>query len=212
MDLQPVSPGLPDVTTALSLAENEISEMSAEIRPIAKEYKDLKKRLADFAIFADRVHSSGKTKKRVAVVYDSSPEEEIFLQHRTHYDETMRAIRGLNATIEKIVPDKDDLRLYLKMTHAVRLIEKDGAEHLQHMRKILESMRERQSDVERKMITIIQERARLAQAAMQHQDKMQLARGANMPTTDELLAQLAEKYQVPIAEVQALLAAKNADA
>jgi tyrosine-protein phosphatase YwqE len=89
---------------------------------------------------------------------------------------------------------------------------REASAHLGHMRKLIETMRERQSDIEAKMIAITQERARLAQAAMQHADKMQVARGSQMATTDELLQNLADKYQVPISEVQSLLTARSIDA
>lgn len=197
-----------------SMAQNQIAEMTAEIAPLAEEYRDLKRRISEMAIFRDRTEiaadASTKTRKRSDVQLYSSPEEEIFYEHRRHYETVETKKRELTEQMEKVTPSAEDVREYRDILRILNAMERDGKEHLEHMRAILADVRDRMKDVENKMIAITHERARLVSQMLQHKDKMEIARdGGREPTTTELVERLAAKHGVPVSEVQDLLNAKN---
>lgn len=208
MNLQPASA----VPPIFSLAEAEIEEMAGEIKPLAKELKGLKKRIARMAIFCDRGEEGGKMRRRSDVEIESSPEEEILYQHRRMYETTNNAATKLLERMESVTPSPDDVRQYANMIRTLHQMEAESKEHLQDMRKILLDLRAREKDVETKIINITQERSRLMSQLLQHKDKMDLAREGADQSTPELIEMMAKKHNVTVDEIRALMHAKPVDA
>lgn len=197
------------LTTAALLAENEIAEMNKEIKPLARDYKQLKERIESMAVFTDRSSAKGALKERAKVEYLSTPEEELFFEHRRYYEELTATVQTLGTCLKNIKPSSDTIKDYGRLLNNIRVIEGKASKHLDEMRAILADLRKQLTDKEHKMIAILQERARLVQSAIQHKDKMELARDTAVPTGD-LLQRLAMKYGTSVDDVKRMIAAKPA--
>jgi hypothetical protein len=165
------------------------------------------------AIFADRAGKGDKLKPKSQVELESSPEEEMLYEHRKLYEQTQKAMNALLEKLEPITPEAEDVRLY---HHSIRMLQSmlsESKDHLTAMRQLQLDVRSRESDIEGRVIDIVQERARVVARLFEHRDKMDLARkGGDTLPDNELKVRLAAKYGVPLDQVERMIAAKQADA
>lgn len=195
---------------ALALTEDAIKEMNQELRPLARECKRMKGRLEGMAVFAARLGpQGGNVKERAEIELESTPEEELFFQHRKYYENTTKLFETLRERVEEMTIDSEEAaESCRKLTNMAQQLEQKANLHLKSMNEILVGLRKMIADKEAKMITITQERAKLMQAALQHADKMAVAR--EQRPTDDLVQNLAKKYGMTIEQVNDMVAAKPA--
>jgi hypothetical protein len=193
--------------------DEALAVMDLQIKSISKEYSGLRGRLQTMSIFADRTGGPRNAKRlKSDVEFDSSPEEQIFFEHRNEYGEIRAAVAKIKRQIDEGMGKEPDAKALNNALRTVRSLEKMASWHLDSMRSILIELRIRLADIEKKMIVVVQERDRMKQQASQHEDKMNLARkGTDVPNMNELKERLALKYGCSVEQVDAILRAKQVD-
>jgi hypothetical protein len=191
-------------------ADDAIAEMTDEIKTLAKDHRKMKERLEQMAIFCKRTSAKGGTKERAEVDYLSTPEEELFFEHRRLYEQQNELIQQMKEKIREIPGNRVGAAGEIwKILQKIQQFQNSSFHHLSEMKEILQQLREQLSAKEQRMITITQERARLMQSDAQHRDKMELARdGDKRPTITDLKQRLALKHNVPVEQIDQILQAK----
>ncbi len=209
-----VASGAPGANT-LALAEDAIQDMNKSLKPLAREYRQMKERVDSLVIFHDRLPgptaTSGENapKKCVGADANASPEEELLFEHRALYEYVTHKKAELDGLISRADADPREIETLRKAANLLVQVEREAAGHLREIRELLEGMRGRLDAIEGRMITITHERSKMMQQALQHSDKMSLARDTARPT-GTLVEGLAKKYGMSVEQVNEMIAAKPA--
>ncbi len=145
------------------------------------------------------------------VQYNDRPEIELYLWHR---DESMflaTAILRYREKLDKVVAtDEHALEAMAKALQSLDRLEEKRLKHVAAMEKILEVLGKEQANRETVMANLAKEAAKLAQAAAQHKDRMDLAReGSTVEDADTIRMRLATKYNITPEQVDQMLSAKD---
>jgi hypothetical protein len=99
-----------------------------------------------------------------------------------------------------------------KVMESLKRFEDQILKHVEMMEKILATSSKEISSQENLLAKLASDGAKIAQAAMEHRDKMELAsKAAQIPTTAQLKERLAAKYGCTVEQVDAILAAKQVE-
>ncbi len=206
-----VAPG----TNTLALAEDAIQDMNKSLKPLAREYRQMKERVDSLVIFHDRLPGPTATsgalapKKCLGADANSTPEEELLFEHRALYEYVTTKKAELDGLVSRAHADESDIDTLRKAANLLVQVEREAAGHLREIREILSGMRDRLESIEARMVTITHERAKMMQQALQHSDKMSLARDTAKPT-GTMVENLARKYGMTIEQVNEMIASKPA--
>jgi hypothetical protein len=174
-------------------------------------------RIRNLVLFEER--RAEKNTRPISKVnnYDR-PEVELILYHRDRCRALDGAISQAELGIACAKKQIDESNIDYVQCLAASLselssLEAKKAKHLAAIENLLAQMTKEMSLQETIMARLAADAASLAQKASEHRDKMDLARKSGaIPTTAELKQRLALKYNVPIEQVEAVLAAKMVDA
>lgn len=202
--------------TAAELGEKTRS-MANKLVAMVNGYASDRNRIRGLVLFEERV--AEKCTRAISTVnYHDRPEVELILHHRDQYLKLTRMIDDAGMAIEcarKMLKDGNDsyIEALSNAIASLARVETQRANHLKSMEIILANMTKEMGDQETIMARLAADAAHMAQKASEHRDKMDLARkSAEIPTTAELQQRLALKYNVPIEQVESILAAKAVDA
>ncbi len=199
-------------SSPLELANAEMAAMLVQLKPLAKDHAMLRRRINELAVFADRFYPNRKEcKAKADTKYNSTPEEEIFFEHRKQYEFLMTIIAECRSHIADCVKptSKETIVALAECTGNLRALEDKAAKRLEAMNDILASLRKYLADKEQKMIGLLHDRAQLVQAAMFHKDKMEIARNA-IENSGDIKQRLATKYGMTLEQIDQMEAAQPA--
>lgn len=198
----------------LALAKPELKAMLEQLVPLARDHKALRGRLNRMAVFAERTLPDKSVRPVTNVNWNATPEEELFYEHRKHYDLLSRSAVVIHEAIEGLTKPStlkssaEYMEQYLQLTKDVKDIETKALKRIDAMNEILVGLREQLADKERKMMTILHDRSMLVQQAMMHRDKMEVARDNN--STGDIKTRLAAKYGLSLQDLEKMIEAKPA--
>lgn len=175
------------------------------------DYTRDRKRTRELVLFAARpMHHPGQEKPITFLKYDDRPEIELIVHHA-------REVSRLELTVERLSEEMNKLNdatpaQIQSIAENMVSLQQNKFKHTEAIEKILANLSKEQMGREQMMVKITTDAAKLVQAAYQHKDKMDLAeRNSDIQTSDDLKAVLAQKYNVPVDQVDAILKAKSAE-
>ncbi len=201
-------------SSPLQLANAEMAAMFKQLKLLTNDHAMMRRRLHTLAIFADRKFPSGQVyKDKAQTAYNASPEEELFFEHRLHYEQLNASLTAAHTAMASLTDAGKSSSEYAKEVlaclRAIQDLEGRAEKRLEAMSDILEGLRKQLADKEAKMITLTHDRSQLVQAAMFHKDKMEIARDTIVASGD-IKQRLATKYNLSVEEVEAMVNARPA--
>jgi len=146
------------------------------------------------------------------VVSTDRSEVEMLLWHRDKAIDLEEKIAKNREALEKIHFTPETLADRAACLGHLDRLEEKSLKHVNAMEKLLENLSKEQMGRENLMAKLASDAAKLVQASVQHQDKMELAReGSTEKSQDELIAKMAAKYNITPDEVLKMVSAKGID-
>lgn len=154
-----------------------------------------------------------KTDEKSSVRHGDRLEIEHYLKRRDVVDELDITIASLDKKIRDIEFNPETADAIHRLVTKRDNLEEKRLKHLAAMEHMLDNLSKEQDRGALLMAKIASDGAKLAQAATQHVDKMEIARETlKEPSETELLARIAAKHGVTVEQAQAILGAKTIDA
>lgn len=173
------------------------------------DYAKDRRRVRQLVTFEKRTNEKGGEREISRVGYWDRPEIELYIKHRNDVLILDFSINKIQETLNANTFSPEDITAI-----SANLVELNRKKqwNIEAMEKILATLAKEQVSREAIIAKIASDAAKLVQSAVQHRDKMELAsKVARIPTQNDLKAQLAEKYNVPIEQVDKIMGAKSAD-
>jgi hypothetical protein len=169
--------------------------------------------------FAERkyktVGSNGLEARPISKVRPNDrPEIEHYLMRRDIAMQLAEDMEMIRAKLDEASRDEPDFMKNLAwLTARLANLEEDRLKHITAMENILNNLSKEQMSRLHLVSKLAADGAKLTQAATQHEDRMEIARKvAATPSSDDLRARLAAKYNTTIEKVDQIMNAKEADA
>lgn len=167
-----------------------------ELLTIAKRYRKRRQRLDTLFLFDGRSRAkAGKTyaTPRATVEYEDAPEMELILKHRDSYDRLAATIDQATESINRVASkiDPDDPYTLKQMLQSVATLERQGLQHLDSIREILQQFGRELIAQESTLAKVVAEGAKLSQLAIINREKLTAEAdrngiGVNNKSTTEL--------------------------
>ncbi len=213
-DLLPAIPD--DAGPEHSLIKNSRETLNTLHTTLRSFTKD-RSRVRNLVSFKDRAYKvknadmeEDKVDRMSQVRHGDRPEIEMYLKHRDEAMALDEDIAVIRKKLDEIEFNENTAETLHKIVAKRDRLEEKRLRHMNAMTQMLEALSKEQDRGMVIMTKLTVDAAKIAQAATQHVDKMEIAREATSPTTDDLLAKMAAKYNIPVSEVAAMLAAKDA--
>jgi hypothetical protein len=146
------------------------------------------------------------------VIYSDRSEVEMLLWHRDKAITLEEKVTKNRKVLEDIPFTEESMADRAAALGHLDHLEEKSLKHVAAMEKILENLSKEQMGRENLMAKLASDAAKLVQASVQHEDKMELAReGGTEKSQDELIAKMAAKYNITPEEVLKMLSAKGID-
>ncbi len=184
-----------------ALAEQAMKMLNRLVDMVAGYAKD-RNRVRSLVLFAERKPRNGSpaVRKVSRAHWNDRPEVELLLTHR----DTVLSINGLLKVAQKQMEVATDPSVADSILGRIAALEDDKHQAMKQITRILESIAGEQATREAMMVKLATDGARLAQAALHHQDKQdpEAKAGTNV---EKLKERLARKYGVSVERVEELL-------
>lgn len=211
----PMAPALPPKDGRPDFSPS-VRKMLNQLVCRVRDYSKDRHRIRRIVSFKERKYEtagpSGRESRPISQVnVMDRPEVELYLYHRDVVlyleDRAAKVKEKLDAMSPGSAEDFADLA---KITTSMANIEEKRLKHITSMENILKNLSQEAISREQIMAKLAADGAKMAQAAQQHEDKMEIARKeSDKPTTDDILARVAAKYNITVDEAKKYLDAKT---
>ena len=188
-----------------------LNQLVDRVRSYAKDNN----RLRGLVLFKERklqsVGSNGREARPISEVMSMDrPEVELILHHRDVVLEIEDKSARIAEKLKDMTPDSPEAFADLaRITGHINGMEEKRLKHIASMENILKNLSMERVSREQIMAKLAADGAKMAQAAQQHEDKMEIARkDSDTPTTEDLFVKLAAKYNITVDQARAMLSAK----
>ncbi len=205
----------PQTDDARDLSEKAES-MTAKLVAAVNSYTSDRNRIRGLVLLEARGGEGGHKRARSRVFPYDRPEIELIIHHSDRAARIEYLITNAEIAIESAKKQIEEEPSYIQamgvaLAELVRL-ENQRMRHISAIEDALATLAKECAATETIMARLAADAAHLSQKASEHHDKMDLARKtSSIPSSSDLKQRLALKYNVPVEQVEALLAAKQVD-